>query len=405
MGYQGVHDSDEPCGEYVVVNTCGFIGDAKEESINLILKLAELKKAKKIGKIVVMGCLSERYRNQLQVEIPEVDIWYGKFDWTGFLDSLPSDREWERKLTTPPWSAYLKVSEGCDRMCSYCAIPLITGRHKSRPMEEIIEEAEQLAAEGVKELNIIAQDLSSYGLDLYGEHSLSQLTDRLADIPGIEWIRLHYLYPTDFPTDILDVIKRRDNVCKYIDIALQHISDKVLGPMNRKTSKAETISLLKTIRDKVPGIHIRTTIMTGFPGEDEEAFEELLEFVKEQRFERLGSFAYCEEDDTLAAKTLDDTISQEIKEARLSKIMTLQQEISQEHNDTLKDQTVKVLVEEVADTIAIGRTEYDSPEVDQEVTIDLRNLPDENKPKPGEFAQVLITGAGPFDLTGIIETK
>lgn len=412
LGYDAFHNDAQPTGEYVVVNTCGFIGDAKEESINMILNLSELKKDGEIGNIIVMGCLSERYKDVMPEEIPEVDIWYGKFNWNDFIDRLPDlnqpsvnkaeDRksgtqlkDWERTLTTPPWSAYLKVSEGCDRFCAYCAIPLITRRHKSRPMEDILEEVNSLAGKGVKEFNVIAQDLSSYGLDLYNDYKLPELIDRMAGIKGVEWIRLHYLYPTDFPLGILDVMNRHDNVCKYLDIALQHISDKVLSPMNRKINKEETLRLLKTIREKVPGINIRTTVMTGFPGEDDKAFEELLDFVKTQRFERLGGFAYSEEDDTMAAKTLNDNIPQEVKEQRLEEIMDLQQEISLERNLDLVGKTLKVLIEENDGPLAIGRTEYDSPEVDQEVYV--ANC----EARPGEFVRVKIQEAGPYELKGI----
>ena len=409
-GYEAVHNSEEPTGEFVVVNTCGFIGDAKEESINLILKLCSLKNQGDIGKLIIMGCLSERYRKELPEEIPEVDEWYGKFDWKDLLEKLPSAEkkttatdtekaqkktDWERKLTTPPWSAYIKVSEGCDRFCAYCAIPLITGRHKSRTIEEILEETKSLVKRGVKEFNIIAQDLSSYGIDLYGEQKLPELIDRMASIEGVEWIRLHYLYPTDFPYGILEVIRRNDNVCKYLDIALQHVSDNVLQGMNRKITKQETLQLLERIREEVPGIHIRTTIMTGFPGEDEKAFEELKDFVKTQRFERLGGFAYSEEDDTLAAKNLADNIPQETKEERLSVIMDLQQEISEENNLNQIGKVMNILVEEIHDGYAIGRSEFDSPEVDQEVFIEGSNA------QPGTFVKVKITEASPFELRGV----
>lgn len=409
-GYEAVHNSEEPTGEIVVVNTCGFIGDAKEESINLILKLCSLKNQGDIGMLIIMGCLSERYRKELPEEIPEVDEWYGKFDWKDLLEKLPSAEkettafntekeqkkpDWERKLTTPPWSAYIKVSEGCDRFCAYCAIPLITGRHKSRPIDEILEETKSLVKRGVKEFNIIAQDLSSYGIDLYGEQKLPELIDRMASIEGVEWIRLHYLYPTDFPYGILEVISRNDNVCKYLDIALQHVSDNVLQGMNRKITKQETLQLLERIRKEVPGIHIRTTIMTGFPGEDEKAFEELKDFVKTQRFERLGGFAYSEEDDTLAAKTLADNIPQETKEERLAVIMDLQQEISEENNLNQIGKVMNILVEEIHDGYAIGRSEFDSPEVDQEVFIEGCNA------QPGTFVKVKITEASPFELRGV----
>lgn len=403
-GYEAVHNAENPSGSYVIVNTCGFIGDAKEESVNLILGLTRLKDEGKIGKIVVMGCLSERYRNELPPEIPEVDLWYGKFDWAALIDSLPDvnikvdkagPKEWERTLTTPPWSAYVKVSEGCDRMCAYCAIPIITGRHKSRPMEEILEEVTTLVAEGVKEFNIIAQDLSSYGLDLYGTHRLPELIDRMARIEGVHWIRLHYLYPTDFPMEILDVMNRHENVCKYIDIALQHISDKVLQPMNRKISRRETLELLDNVRAKVPGIHIRTTVMTGFPGEDEEAYEDLLDFVRTQRFERLGGFAYSEEDDTLAAKSLADDIPEEVKRRRLDRIMDSQQDISLELNESKVGSRMTVLVEEIRGPLAVGRSQFDSPEVDQEILIE--NF----SGSPGDFVEVEIVEAFPFELKAI----
>ena len=408
LGYQVEHDSDNPEGEYVVVNTCGFIGDAKEESINMILDLARLKQEGRIGKLVIMGCLSERYRNELPEELPEVDVWYGKFDWKDFIDKLPPAkkdhkkkdiRSWERTLTTPPWSAYIKVSEGCDRMCAYCAIPLITGRHTSREIEEILEEVRSLVKEGVKEFNIIAQDLSSYGRDLYGSGKLPELVEKIAETEGVEWIRLHYLYPTDFPMGILDVMNRHDNVCKYIDIALQHISDDVLSAMNRKITKEETLKLLKEIREKVPGIRIRTTVMTGFPEEGEEQFEELKEFVKSQKFERLGGFAYSEEEDTLGARALEDSIPSEVKDKRLSEIMSIQEEIAEELNHKDIGKKFKVLVEGKTDGMLFGRTEFDSPEVDQEVIIE------EGDAEPGEFVEVEITGAGTFDLQGRIIRK
>ena len=318
-GYDAVHDSGNPEGEYVVVNTCGFIADAKEESIEMLLDLAKLKQEGKIGKIVAMGCLTQRYREELTTELPEIDIMLGKFDWGNFIDSLPDlkdtakPKQWERELTTPPHSAYLKISEGCNRFCAFCAIPLITGRHTSRTIEEILEETESLVAKGVKEFNVIAQDLSSYGIDIYGSHKLAELIDRMAGIKGVEWIRLHYAYPADFPFDILDVMARHENVCKYIDIALQHVSDKVLNNMRRHITKEETISLIAEMRKRVPDIRIRTTLMVGFPGEGEEEFQELLDFVRTQKFDRMGAFAYSEEDDTWAAKNLKDLIPEETK--------------------------------------------------------------------------------------------
>lgn len=408
-GYQVEHDAATPRGEYVVVNTCGFIADAKTESIEMLLQLSERKKHKGIGKIVVMGCLSERYMNELKEEMPEIDIWYGKFDWKDFIDRLPdltSDAtapgkptekpvDWERSLTTPPWSAYLKISEGCNRFCSFCAIPLITGRHTSRPIEEILTEVEKLVSEGVKEFNVIAQDLSSYGTDLYGEHRLPELIDRMAQIPGVEWIRLHYAYPADFPMELLDVMARHDNVCKYIDIALQHISDKVLSNMRRHITKEETLHLIAEMHRRVPGLKIRTTLMTGFPGEGEEEFEELLDFVATQRFDRMGAFAYSEEEGTWGANNLEDSIPEETKNQRLDRLMTLQQQISLELNEEMIGKTVKVLIERFEGDTAVGRTQWDSPEVDPEVYV--TGAPDS---KPGDMVMVKITGADYFELYG-----
>ena len=344
-GFEAYHQTEEDT-DIVVINTCGFIGDAKEESVNTILEFCEAKKRGDISELYVMGCLSERYRDDLRTEIPEVDRYYGKFDWTELVGDLSSSANDEdvnvsddapaasekspRVVTTPSHHAYIKISEGCNRFCAFCAIPLITGRHHSRPMEEIEAEVGTLAAKGVREFNIIAQDLSSYGLDLYGGHRLAQLVDRLADIHGVERIRLHYAYPADFPMDILDVMARRDNVCKYLDIALQHISDRVLTNMRRHISADETRRLLAEIRRRVPGIHIRTTLMVGFPGEEEADFEELMDFVREQRFERMGAFAYCEEEGTFAANNLPDLIPEDVKQERLSRLMALQEEISLE---------------------------------------------------------------------------
>lgn len=400
-GYDTCHDPEKPRGEYVVVNTCGFIADAKEESINSILHLAELKKRKSIGKIIVMGCLSQRYMDDLKNEIPEVDVWYGKFDWKNFIASLPDNsgssshpENWERTLTTPPHSAYLKISEGCNRFCAFCAIPIITGRHTSRPVEEILEETRALVKDGVKELNVIAQDLSSYGTDLCRRHLLPELIEKMAMIEGVEWIRLHYAYPSDFPMEILDVMARHDNVCKYLDIALQHISDPVLENMRRHISKEGTLKLLEEIRCKVPGIRIRTTLMTGFPGEGEKEFEELLDFVKNQRFDRMGAFAYCEEDDTFAAKNLDDNIPDEIKQQRLDKLMAIQEEIALALNEEMIGSVQKVLIDRIEGEKAYGRTQYDSPEVDPEVIINDPSL------TPGEFVNIKITEAYPFELIG-----
>lgn len=398
-GYEVDHDTTDPHGEYVVVNTCGFIADAKEESIDTILELGERKNNKEIGQLIVMGCLSQRYMDDLKAEIPEVDIWYGKFNWKDFISALPDrktvaerPKNWERTLTTPPHSAYLKISEGCNRFCAFCAIPIITGRHTSRPIEEILEETRQLVKEGVKEFNVIAQDLSSYGTDLYGRHALAELIDKMADIEGVEWIRLHYAYPSDFPMDILDVMARRDNVCKYLDIALQHISDPVLNNMRRHINKADTLKLLDEIRSKVPGIRIRTTLMTGFPGEGEKEFEELVDFVRTQKFDRMGAFAYSEEDDTFAAKNLEDSVPEDVKQARLDKIMEIQEQIALELNENLVGTRQRILIDRIEGDKAYGRTQYDSPEVDPEVIVNNRNL------KPGEFVDVTITEAYPFEL-------
>ncbi len=400
-GYKVSHDPDMPSGEWVVVNTCGFIQDAKEESIDLILQLGQLKKKRKIGKIAVMGCLSQRYMDDLKSEMPEVDIWYGKYDWKSFIDTLPDRKEevilpkdWERTLTTPPYSAYLKISEGCNRFCAFCAIPIITGRHTSRPIEEILEEVKDLVGKGVKEFNVIAQDLSSYGTDLYGCHALAELIDKMADIEGVEWIRLHYAYPSDFPSDILDVMARRDNVCKYIDIALQHIADPVLKNMRRHIDANKTRQLLAEMRKRVPGLKIRTTLMVGFPGEGDDEFRQLLEFVKEERFERMGAFAYSEEDDTWAAKNLGDDIPEDVKQQRLDTLMAIQEEISLKRNDEMIGQTVKVLVDRMEGDTRIGRTQWDSPEVDPEVYVSGSDA------EPGDFINVKITGAESFELFG-----
>ena len=402
-GYDTRHDPENPDGEYVVVNTCGFINDAKEESIDTIIGLTALKEERKIGKIIVMGCLSQRYMEDLKREIPEVDVWYGKFDWKNFIAGLPdrktaTDRpaSWERTLTTPPHSAYIKISEGCNRFCSFCAIPLITGRHTSRPIEEILEETRTLVSEGVKEFNVIAQDLSSYGTDLYGRHALAELIDSMADIEGVEWIRLHYAYPSDFPMDILDVMARRENVCKYLDIALQHISDKVLANMRRHIDKEGTMKLLDEIRRRVPGRRIRTTLMTGFPGEGEKEFEELEEFVRDQQFDRMGAFAYSEEEDTYGARNFSDDIPEETKQRRLDKIMEIQEEIALRLNERMVGSVEKVLIDRIEGDKAFGRTQYDSPEVDPEVIID------DNTLTPGEFVNAKITAAYPFELVATI---
>ena len=401
LGYEVAHDSDNVEGEIVVINTCGFIGDAKEESINTILQFCDAKKHKKIKRLYVMGCLSQRYFDDLNTEIPEVDNFYGKFDWENLISDLeltkPSTAIYDRVITTPSHHAYIKISEGCNRFCAFCAIPLITGRHKSRPIDEIIAEVKMLVQRGVKEFNVIAQDLSSYGLDIDGTLKLPELIDSMAQIPGVKWIRLHYAYPAQFPYEILKVMRKHENVCKYLDIALQHISTKVLSNMRRHIDKEETYALLQKIRSEVPGINIRTTLMVGFPGEGEAEFEELKEFVKKARFERMGAFAYSEEDGTFAAQHYEDTIPDDIKQSRLDEIMALQQEISAEINESKVGKTLVAVIDREEDEYYVGRTEFDSPEVDPEVLISK-----ERELKIGEFYKVEITEAMPYDLIGKI---
>lgn len=400
-GFDAEHEPEhiEP-GSIVVVNTCGFIGDAKEESINEILRFGKLLRDGHISELRVMGCLSERYRQELPTLIPEVTHWYGKTDWAAMIDDLAGDTpDYDRVITTRPRNAYLKIAEGCNRFCAFCAIPLITGRYKSRPVEEIIDEVKMLTSRGIREFNVIAQDLSSYGLDLDGGISrLAELIDRIAEVDGVDWIRLHYAYPSQFPMDILDVMARRENVCNYLDIALQHISNPVLSNMRRHIDAKATRRLLDEIRRRVPGIHIRTTLMVGFPGEGDHEFEELLDFVKEQRFERMGAFAYCEEDDTYAASHFDDDIPAELKQNRLDRLMALQQEISDEIQQSKVGKVFKVLIDGRRDNCWVGRTEFDSPEVDPEVIVDS----DGKDLIEGEFYNVLITGAEPFELYGRI---
>lgn len=384
--------------DIVIVNTCGFIQDAKEESVNTILEYADARRRGRIAGLYVMGCLSQRYHDILPGEIPEVDGWYGKTDWPSLVSDLarrfPATAPYDRVITTPRHHAYLKIAEGCDRFCAFCAIPLITGRYHSRPVEEILDEVRLLVSRGVKEFNVIAQDLSAYGKDLEGNRSrLAELIDRMADIEGVRWIRLHYAYPSDFPYDILEVMRRRDNVCKYLDIALQHISDKVLDNMRRHIDAAQTRRLLARLREEVPGIHIRTTLMTGFPGEGEKEFEELIDFVKEQRFERMGAFAYCEEEDTYAARNLKDEIPDEVKQNRLDRLMAVQEEISAEIQQQKVGTTVKVIIDREEEDYYIGRTQWDSPEVDPEVLVD-KSI----KLTKGEFYDVKITSATPFEL-------
>ena len=396
-GFVVCHNSDDVKGDIVVVNTCGFIGDAKEESINTILSCAEAKNEGRVEQLYVMGCLSERYRDELAKEIPEIDRIYGKYDWETMVADLAKDNPqippYERTITTPPHYSYVKISEGCNRFCAFCAIPLITGKLKSRDMDEILSEVRYLTGKGVKEFNIIAQDLSAYGLDRYRRLALPELVDKMAKIEGAEWIRLHYAYPAQFPFDLLDVMAAHPNVCKYLDIALQHIDNRVLSNMRRHITKEETLALIDTIRRKVPNIHLRTTLMVGFPGEDEKAFDELKRFVAEARFERMGAFAYCEEDGTYAAKHYADDIPQEVKDRRLAEIMELQEAISLETNRSKIGTTLKVIVDREEPDYFVGRTEFDSPEVDPEVLIKKNE-----QLRIGEFCQAKITDALPFEL-------
>ena len=402
-GYRCVHDSEEPKGEIAIINTCGFIGDAKEESIDIILRFAERKNKKKLRKLYVMGCLSQRYRDELPAEIPEVDGWFGKFDYLGIVNEVQGFRslgvqelkgeDYERILTTPKHYAYLKIAEGCNRYCSYCAIPLITGKFTSRPMEEILAEVKWLVSQGVKELNVIAQDLSSYGLDLYGEHRLAKLVDAMAQVEGIEWIRLHYAYPTDFPYDLLPVMAKYPNVCKYMDIALQHCSSNVLEKMRRHITKEEQNALIERIRKEVPGICIRTTLLVGHPGETEEDFNELCEWIKEMRFDRLGAFAYSEEEGTFAAKHYTDNVPQEVKEHRVETLMAIQQDISAEILSNMVGTKQRIVIDREEQDYYIGRTQYDSPEVDCEVLITKTE-----KLTIGEFYTVNIIKSEDFDL-------
>lgn len=401
-GYQVVYDDENPKGGIVIVNTCGFIGDAKEESINTILELGELKKRRKISKLYVMGCLSERYLADLESEIPEVDKFYGKFNWKELLSELGKSYNQqlaiERDLTTPGHYAYLKIAEGCNRFCSYCAIPIITGRYQSRPIEEIVDEVKYLVGKGVKEFQVIAQDLSYYGVDLYKEMRLAELIEKISDVPGVEWIRLHYAYPAQFPYDVLKVMRERDNVCKYLDIALQHISDNMLNKMHRHVTKQETYDLVTRLREEVPGIHLRTTLLTGHPGETEEDFEELIEFVRWAKFERMGAFPYSDEDGTYANKNYEDDIPFEVKQQRVDDLMAVQQKISKKINEDKVGQTLKVIIDREEADYYIGRTEFDSPEVDPEVLV--------SKDKElaiGEFYSVQITGAEEFELYGKVD--
>lgn len=398
-GFEVAHDAETLTGEIAVVNTCGFIGDAKEESINMILELCERKKSCQLGKLFVMGCLSERYLNELSNEIPEVDGYFGKFNWNELLDVLGktyhTDKSRSRRITTPSHYAYLKISEGCDRRCAYCAIPIITGKHVSRPIEDILDEVRELVACGVKEFQMIAQELTYYGLDLYKERRIAQLVSDIADIPGVKWLRLHYAYPTQFPMELLDVMREKQNVCKYLDIALQHISDSVLSSMHRNVTAKETYDLITTIREKVPGIHLRTTLMVGHPGETDDDFEQLIEFVKWAKFERMGAFAYSEEEGTYSGDNYEDDVPDDVKQNRLSKLMRIQQRISSEIQERKKGCVLPVIIDRIEGEYYVGRTEFDSPDVDPEVLISCH---DNQNVVIGEFYNAQIDSSDDFDL-------
>ena len=402
-GYDVEHDPKVVDGEIAIINTCGFIQDAKKESIDTILEFAERRKSGELKKLIVMGCLSQRYKKELEKEIPEVDKFYGKFDFMDVMKYLGRDTEYNskmgvsRRITTPKHYAYVKVSEGCNRMCSYCAIPLITGRYKSRDMQEIVDEVEFLVSQGVKEFQIIAQDLSYYGEDKYGENKLAELVRRLSDVNGVEWLRLHYAYPAGFPDELLKVMRERENVCKYLDIALQHISDNMLVKMRRHITKAETLDLLAKIRSEVPGIHIRTTLMVGHPGETSDDFDELVDFVKTQRFERMGAFTYSDEDGTYSNVHYNDDVPPEVKDKRLDKIMDLQSFISEEINANKVGKVLKTIIDRKEGDFYVGRTQFDSPEVDPEVLVK-----SDAKLVAGNFYDVKITGAETYDLYGEI---
>jgi ribosomal protein S12 methylthiotransferase len=397
-GFNVFHDSTDVKGEYVIINTCGFIGDAKEESIDMILSMAQAKKRRKIGKLIVMGCLSERYRDELKSEIPEVDAYYGKFDWEHLAEDLFQDSiktENQRVITTPSHYAYVKIAEGCNRTCSYCAIPIITGKYKSRTIESIVDEVKLLVKQGVKEFQLIAQDLTFYGYDLYKTNKLAELVQTLANIPGVEWLRLHYGYPNQFPYELLDVMRDNANVCAYMDVALQHISNNVLSLMRRNVPQDETYAFVRRLRDEVPGIHLRTTLLVGHPGETEQDFEELLQFVRDMRFERMGAFAYSDEDGTYSNLNYQDDVPQEVKQQRVDALMELQATISEEINAQKVGQTLKVIVDREEDDFYVGRTEFDSPDVDGEVLITKTE-----KLEIGNFYQVKITESDMYDLYG-----
>ena len=401
-GYTCKHDATRPQGEIVVINTCGFIADAKEESIQTILEFAQAKEEGRINRLYVMGCLSQRYLKDLKKEIPQVDRYYGKFDYMQLLRDL-GKREVKacagvRSLTTPSHYAYLKISEGCDRHCAYCAIPIITGRHQSRPKEDILQEVRRLVSEGVSEFQVIAQELTYYGLDLDGKRHIADLISDMADIPGVEWIRLHYAYPHQFPMELLDVMREKPNVCRYLDIALQHISDSMLERMHRHVTREETMELIRQLRAAVPGIHIRTTLMVGFPGETDEDFEQLMEFTRWARFERMGAFAYSEEEDTYSGIHYEDDVPEDVKQERLGRLMALQQQISEEIQAEKVGTVMRVIIDRREGDYYIGRTEFSSPEVDPEVLIPA----EEKRLYRGRYYQVLITDSDEFDLYGTV---
>lgn len=396
-GYHVTHDSDHPQGEIVVINTCGFIEDAKQESIDTILEFAQARTEGRIEGLYVMGCLSERYLADLEEEIPEVDGWYGKFNYKELLNTIGTidtiTHPAPRKLTTPRHYAYIKISEGCDRHCAYCAIPIITGKHQSRPMDDILEEVRDLVSKGTREFQIIAQELTYYGIDIDGKQHIAELIEKMADIEGVEWIRLHYAYPAHFPWDLLRVMREKKNVCNYLDIALQHISDHMLSRMQRHVTKEETYELVRRMREEVPGIHLRTTLMVGFPGETEEDYQELLEFTRWARFERMGAFAYSEEDGTYSAEHYQDDVPADVKQARLDRLMRIQQQISAEIEGAKVGQTIRVVIDRMDGDWFVGRSEFCSPEVDPEVLI-----PVSEALTIGEFYDVRVTGAEEFDL-------
>lgn len=398
-GYDCVHDAKRPQGEIAVINTCGFIETAKEESINTILEFVNRKNNGQLSRLYVMGCLSQRYKDELENEIPEVDKFYGKFNFKQLLTDLGKAEvpscDGRRRLTTPRHYAYIKIAEGCDRHCAYCAIPLITGKHQSRKMDDVLNEVRELAANGVKEFQVIEQELTYYGVDLDGKHHITELIERMADIPKVEWIRLHYAYPNQFPMDLLDVIREKPQVCKYLDVALQHVSDNMLTRMRRHVTKKETMEFIRQIRERVPGLHLRTTLLVGFPGETDEDFEELMEFVRWARFERMGAFAYSHEEGTYAYKHYEDDVPEAVKQERLDRLMALQQEISTEIEAEKVGQTLKVIIDRKEGDYYIGRSEFCSPDVDPEVLIKA-----EKRLRVGNFYQVHITDSDEFDLYG-----